>query len=340
MTPSTWQQRLLILPPVALGAAVLWFAVATRPQPPQVEPTEPVRKVRIVEAARGALTPRVEAYAAAVWNAVAEVSGRIIQVHPKLADGAIIRPGETLVRIDPRSFELTLAQLDAERTELNIQEANSRASLLIERRNVELTSDDLARQKQLGNRGTTARNAIDQTERTMLSSQQAVRSLENTLDLERTEIRAPFALRISALKVENNQYVGIGTTLLKGDSIERAEVHAELAPEQMRGLTLGMVQDGALSLEDLANALRARFGLTIQVRFSLAIDLEGWDAQFERTKQVDSNTRTIGVVASVADPYKGAKADKRPPLVSGMFVRMDLSGRARQPSVRSPHGSA
>ena len=108
----------------------------------------------------------------------------------------------------------------------------------------------------------------------------------------------------------------------------------------MRGLTLGMVQDGALSLEDLANALRARFGLTIQVRFSLAIDLEGWDAQFERTKQVDSNTRTIGVVASVADPYKGAKADKRPPLVSGMFVRMDLSGRARQPSVRSPHGSA
>lgn len=82
-----------------------------------------------------------------MWNAVAEVSGQIINIRPQLANGAVIAPGEPLVRIDARSIELTLAQLDAENSELNVQESNAQAALLVEQRNLALTKTDLVRRR-------------------------------------------------------------------------------------------------------------------------------------------------------------------------------------------------
>ncbi|MEO1689647.1 MAG: hemolysin D, partial [Pseudomonadota bacterium] len=40
---------------------------------------------------------------------------------------------------------------------------------------------------------------------------------------------------------------------------------------------------------------------------------------------VDPETRSIGVIVRVADPYAGAVPGERPPLIKGMFVRVTLS---------------
>jgi hypothetical protein len=347
---SSLVQRLMFIPPLLLGAGVVWLAIANKNTPERVEYAEPVRKVRVVEALETDLTPSVVAYgtvrSANVWNAVAEVSGRIISVHGELKDGAVINPGTELLRIDPRSYQLTRAQLDAEKIELETQASNTRSALAIEQRNLALAEQELARQKALGQRGTAARTTVDQAERSMLTTRQAVRTLQSSLavipaqqkllaarieqtdlDLERTVIIAPFSLRISGMQIENNQYVGTGATLFKGESIEAAEVSVEIAPEQLRKLTLGLQDNGKLSLRQMAKSMREVLGLQAVVRFPGLVEAGSWQARFERTNMVDAQTRTISIVVSVQNPYAEAVPGVRPPLVAGMFVQVHLSGK-------------
>ena len=71
-----------------------------------------------------------------VWATVAEVAGRIVEVHPRLRNSEIIPAGTLLFRIDPVDYELALAKATAEIAELDVQESNARGSLEIEQRNL------------------------------------------------------------------------------------------------------------------------------------------------------------------------------------------------------------
>jgi multidrug efflux pump subunit AcrA (membrane-fusion protein) len=144
-----------------------------------------------------------------------------------------------LLRIDPIDYALALGQARAGLAELDIQERNAQTSLAIEERNLKLAGQDVERKRKLMQKGTASRSNVDEAERVMLSSRMAVQTLRNTLaliptqrsvlvatvdrvqrDLERTEIRAPFTLRVADLAIEANQYVGVGQSLFEGDDVK------------------------------------------------------------------------------------------------------------------------
>ena len=50
-----------------------------------------------------------------------------------------------------------------------------------------------------------------------------------------------------------------------------------------------------------------------------------WEARFDRASDsMDQQTRTIGMVVAVDEPYRKAQPGKRPPLTKNMYVEVEL----------------
>jgi RND family efflux transporter MFP subunit len=255
-----------------------------------------------------------------------------------------------LLRIDPIDYALALDQALAELAELDVQERNAQASLTIEERNLNLASRDVERKRKLMQKGTASRSNVDEAERIMLSTRMAVQTLRNTLaliptrrsvleatvdraqrDLERTEIRAPFTLRVADLAIEAHQYVGVGQSLFEGDDVERVEVEAQFALSTLRRLFIGR-PDLKLEVTRLGEQLPEVIGFDPLVRLDLGNYVAEWQAEFVRfSDKVDAQTRTMGVVVAVDRPFDKIKLGYRPPLTKGMFVQVVLRGKS-QPS--------
>ena len=359
--PSRWR-RLLVLPPIIVGILVLIWMAKGRQPPLQTEPAEPTRTVRVIEAPLLDLIPSAEGYGpvqpAKVWTAVSQVAVRVVSIHPKLREGAILPRGTQLLRIDPVDYELALAQSRAELAELAVQEQNANASLDIEQRNLELARQDLERKRKLVQQGTTSQSTADEAERAMLATRSAVQNLKNTLsliptkrsllqarvdrsarDLEYTTILAPFNLRVANLKVEKDQFVSTGKTLFEGDAVDRVEIEAQVAMSALRRLFLGR-QTMKLDLTRLNEQLPEMVGLDPLVRLDLGNYVAEWQAEFVRFDDtVDPHTRTMGVVVAVDRPFDKIRPGYRPPLSKGMFVQVVLRGKSQAPRVVLPRSA-
>jgi RND family efflux transporter MFP subunit len=341
----------LVLPPLAIGIGILVWMVQGREPPARVAAAERAHPVRVIEAQAVDLVPTAQGYGpvrpSKVWKAVAQVSGRIIEIHPRLRDGEILAAGTELLRIDPIDYELALAQAEAELAELAVEEENVRASLEIEERNRGLADQELERLQKLSRQRTVSDSDVDQAERAALTTRGAVQTLKNKLtliptqrrllesqaaraerDLERTRVRAPFDLRIANLEVEADQYVGIGQTLFEGDAVDRVEMDIQVPLFTLRRLFLDR-PELVVEPTQISELLPSVIGLDPLVRLDLGDTIAEWDAEFVRIDdQVDPQTRTMGVVVAVDRPFDKIIPGMRPPLSKGMFVEVILRGRS------------
>jgi len=374
--PPLWQ-RLLIVPPILFGLAVLALQVNMRAGAERTNTdsdTEAVRTLRIIPAPRVDVVPRVLAYGQVrpkrVWTAVARVSGEIVALHDRLRDGSIILAGALLVRIDPTDYELTLRRLEADRSaagadldNLEVRKTNIEASLAIENRALSLAKKDLERARILLARGNISQASVDEAESHVLARRQSVQDLENTLaliptertatqaklaqleadldrarlDLDRTAIRAPFDIQIAEMAIEDAQAVSAGQTLFKGLGIETAEVEARAPIAQMQPLIKG------LNLQTISPELLTRPGdLPIQasLRFRFGSIDARWDAYVARfSEAIDPTARTVGIVVAVDAPYDQVIPGERPPLFPNLYVEAELRGPARPARIVVPRSA-
>jgi len=362
MTIKHRARILWILPPIIIGVMVLMFITGKKQPPTPVDNVESARAVRTVSVPRVDLSPVAEGYGtvrpAQVWSAVAQVSGRVIEMHPRLRDGEIIPTGTLLLRLDPVDYELALAQRKAELAELEVRESNTRDLLEIEQRNLALAQREATRLKNLADKGTTSRSNADAAERTMLGSRSAVQNLRNTLallpsqravvearlaqaerDLQNTEIRAPFNLRIAELAMETEQYVSKGQKLFAGDSVDRSEVVAQVTISSLRHLFSGhdrLTPDFLTRGEGVAGYA----DLHPLIELDMGGQLAQWQAEFVRfTDSIDNETRTIGVVVALDKPFEKVIPGQRPPLSKGMFVKVRLRGRIQPQQLVVPRNA-
>ena len=370
---KTWVRRLAILPPLALGVAALVWQLQNRAAPQQAEPREIARAVRVIEVQPTRFVPRALGYGyvqpGSVWEAVAEVAGKIVFRHPELERGRLMAAGAEILRIDPADYELAIARLEAElesveaeRAELAARRANTQSSLEIERRALALAGEDLARKRKLLGRGNASQATVDKSESGFLAQRQRVQERENTLnllpaerrllnakralrdaqlkgarlDLERTAIRLPFDARIAEVTVEATQFVNVGQTLAVADSIDVAEIAAQLAIGQVAPLIRGHADLSALSTEQLSR-LPGQFGLSAEVRLRSGEVSATWDARFDRLSEtIDPQTRTVGLIVVVEQPYRKAIPGTRPPLTKNMYVEVELRGPAQEDRIVVP----
>lgn len=358
---SLWR-KLLLIPPIVLGVLVLLWITAGKEPPAKARHGEPTRTVRVIEALELELIPTAEGYGpvrpARVWEAVAQVKGRVVRIHPRLRDGEILAQGTELLRIDPVDYELALAEARAELAELAIQEQNARASLAIEQRNLALARQELARARKLVQKGTTSKSAVDEKERVVLGARATEQNLKNTLalipvrgsmleakikraerDLAHSLIHAPFDLRVAGLKVEADQFVSVGQTLFAGDAVDRVEIEVQMAMSSLRRLFLGR-PEFKLDPARLSEQLTTLVGFSPLVRLDLGDSLAEWEAEFVRfDDEVDAQTRTMGVVVAVDRPYEKVIPGHRPPLSKGMFVQVVLRGKSHRARLLAPRSA-
>jgi multidrug efflux pump subunit AcrA (membrane-fusion protein) len=324
--PALWR-KLLILPPIVLGMLIAGWLVSQKQPPAKSERGEAARSVRVVEVAKVDLVPLARGYGPVrpgrIWAAVAQVEGRVVRMHPRLRDGEILPAGTELLRIDPADYELQLAQVKAELAELSAREENARGSLEIEERNLALAERELERKRTLLVQNSLSQSAVDDAERVMLATRSAVQNQRNTLalvpaqrsllearaaqarrDLAQTVIRAPFNMRVSNLDVEVDQFTTAGRTLFQGDAIDRVEIEAEVALFMLRRLVIGQPRI-EVDLQRLGDELPRLLGFSPVVRLDIGDHVAEWEAEFVRIgPEVDSKTRTLGVVVAVDHPFE------------------------------------
>ena len=351
--------KLLIVPPVVIGILVLMFMAAGKQPPAKAERGEPKRTVRVIEVPLVELVAEAEGYGqvqpARVWTAVSQVAGRVTYIHPRLRDGEILPEGTELVHVDPKDYELALAQAQAELAELNAQETNAKASLDIEKRNLELASKELERIQSLVKKGTASQSKADETERAMLAYRASVQNLQNTLalvpsqrsvleakvalaerNLGHTVITSPYDMRVANLNVEADQYVPVGQSLFEGDAVDRVEIEAQVAMSSLRRLFIGR-QNMQIDIERLSEEFAELIALDPVVRLDLGNHVAEWQAEFVRfSDTVDPETRTMGVVVAVDNPFEKVIPGYKPPLSKGMFVNVVMSGKQTMKRVLVP----
>jgi RND family efflux transporter MFP subunit len=370
-------RKLLIIPPILAGVAILAFFMLGGSEPETKPPAEKARPVSVITVPSVDFVPRAVGYGnvqpGRSWDAVAEVSGRIVFKHELLESGELISGGLEVLRIDPSDYQLAVESTkskirgaEAHIVELNVRERNANLSLKIEQRGQALAETDLKRKRSLLERGTIAQAAVDEAERTVLSRRQAVQGHKSSLalipaerevllanlalyqaelrqaerNLERTRIAMPFDGRVAAVNVEERQFAAAGQVLAVIDGVDTAEVAAQIPLERMRYLFAASEGAGTgIELKDLGSVFE-QLGLAATVRLR-AGDLEvSWDARFTRIREtIDPATRTVGVVVAVDNPYRLARAGRRPPLAKNMYVEVELRGQPVGASIVIPRSA-
>ncbi len=371
---------LLIIPPLLAG--FFGFRMMTQEgDVPTSTPKENRLAVRVIElephpvAATAVGYGRVEPVRD--WSAISEVQGRIVTLAEGLAVGSIVEAGTVLAEIDRTDYELarqkTLANIsaaEAQLAELDRQEVNSRASLAVEKRILEVAQAEYDRIDSLVGRGTSTQAALDGAQKTLLAQTNSVTQLENTLalfpsqrdslqatlavrraelaeaerSLEKATIRAPFRGRVSELNAESGQFARSGDTLLKMDDTAAVEITAEIQPTEfvpMITVALGDRFDGD-SVVDVAQAVQilTEAGVTAAVSMQIAGIEAHWPAEIVRLRgTMDSETGTLGLVVRVEDPLFSQRKINRPPLNVGAFVTVTFSTEPRPDGMTVPRAA-
>ena len=307
----------ILLPILVLGAGLLgaWHLMNSRTEVQTQPRTEHFPLVRIVEVRPTRIQLRVHTQGTVVPRTqsalVPEVSGRLVQVSPSLAPGGFFTKDELLLKIDPRDYELSIIQSEAEIAQIQRRLEQEKAEAEVARREwAELGKGEpsalLLRRPQLAEAEASqaaARAALERASR----------------NLQRTEIRAPYDGRVRSKSVDLGQYVTAGSPVAQLYAVDFAEVRLPLPDQEAAFLDLPLhYREGGASKPGPQVLLKATF----------AGRQHNWLGRIVRTEgEIDPATRMLFVVAEVEDPYSRRSHPGRPPLVAGMFVQAAILGR-------------
>ena len=351
--------------PILIGVGVLTYIGSLRTPPVQQPVKERSALVRVINSYQVAARPSIKGFGTArpakVWNAVAQVAGKIDYIYPDFKNGSIIKKGTEIIRISPKDHKLSILQSEANirsanarLKELGLTRKNAQASLRIEHKTLDLRQKDLNRKRQLLRRRTISQAAYDQESRNLLNQKQRVQEIENSLklmptqvaaqreqievqkaqletarlNLERTHIFMPFDGLVSANNIETTQFVTVGQTLGTADAMHSMEIDVQFAAEKIQSMVRLLLGNTRITGVD-ENTLQF-FIKTFNVKADVIMELGNqtvvWQGDLRRISDtIDPKTRTVGLVVAVDDSYKQAIPGFRPPLTKGTFVQVMLS---------------
>ena len=312
---NTWVKVFLPFAIVLGSVLIMVFLVRSRPvvesKPPVVPPplvrvtTATLDTVQLSVRSQGAVMPRTESALSA------ETDGQIVYVSPSFVPGGFFEKDELLVRLDPRDAELAVTRAAADT-------ARFATALQIEAEESRLAQDEW---RQLGSgapmplvlREPQLAQARANLEASVAALHQAV------LNLERTEIRAPYAGRVRKKNVDVGQFLRRGEALATIYAINYAEVRLPIPDEELAFFDIPMQFRGEMAQAG---------GPRVVISAEFAGRRHRWDGRVVRMEgEIDPMSRMVYAVARVQNPYgRGANPD-RPPLGIGMFIEAEILGK-------------
>lgn len=307
------KKRYIFLPIILLILAIFIFIIMSMARtPPSQETTErlPVlveyhlvepAEVQFTVPGQGNVMPRF------ATQITAEVTGRIAWVSPKFVAGGFFDKDEPLLRIDDFDYETAHEEAKANlaRAQATLAEERARGQVA----EAEWRSIEAGEIPDLG-----LRRPQIASELANLQSAQA-RLAQAERNLERTEIKAPFAGVLQARNVNLGQYISVNTNVGMLYGTDLAEVRIPLS-------------DFDLALVDVPTGRDPGFvGPAVRLQADIGGRPQEWMGTLVRTEGVvDPERRVTFAVVEVKDPYNRIAQQHPEALTFGRFVRAEVQG--------------
>ena len=309
---------------IGIGALVFVVLSATKPklertQPPVPKPMVNIDRIKmrpqvVIIRGEGTVRPLREI------QLVPQVNGKVVFVSLALVDGGEFQKGDVLLRIDPVDYQLalTLAQARVKDSESKLKVSEEEAA--VSREEWQLLYEADLQNKQIP--ALAAKEPQLAAAKAKLAADQA--DLQKArLNLERTEIKAPFDGRVAEENVDIGQYVSTGQPLATLFSTNQAEIVVPFEDEDLYwfhvpGFTPGNER-----------------GSVVSVSTRIAGRESFWPGRVVRAEgKLDERTRMINVVIRVDKPY-----ETKPPLAAGLFVAVEIKGRTLENAIMLPRAA-
>ncbi len=354
----------MMILPIAIAVLVAVYLVTHKPGPHQKPIQESIKPLRVVKTSSVDLIPTVAGYGTArpgsVWEAVAEVKGTVRYIHSRLKAGEIIPAETVLIKLDGTEYQLAIsrtaanvAKTQAEIRELAIAEDNARKMIAVEKQSLILARDSIERKRKLLKHNAASKDDVDQEEISFLQQQQNLLKLENDLalipskkeslqavlevyrsdlrqaqiNLSKTVIRAPYDCRPGDVNIKAGQFIQAGQLLFQAHGTDVTEIDVQFRIEDLQKLLNEQMRNRlqpGLGTGDFGRLFKDVRGV---VELQSGEWSAQWDARIDRFREaVAVKTREIMVVVAVDHPYEKVIPGERPPLMAGMFCRVELQG--------------
>ncbi|MCH7908247.1 MAG: hypothetical protein IIB38_01370 [Candidatus Hydrogenedentes bacterium] len=355
---------------LAFGGALTAFLFSQRKPPAHATIKERALRVKVkavrFEEARVDIIGYGEVRARDVSEVSPGIAGRVVEVHPRLEVGELIRAGEVLFKIDPidyqarvDEFQATVLQLESNVARLKKQYAMDTGRLETFERSRDLAKADFERAFRLyskdnieskslvGAREVSYNTAKDQYALFVQSLELfplRILEVEGHLgaarakldkaeaDLERTVVVARADLRVKSVNLERYQYLTPSSVVmtLADDSVLEITV-----PISSREVRKWLRFDEKKTLDERAwfNELTR---VPVEIAWTEAQNEHKWRGLLHRVERFDQQTRTLAVVVRVAGADALSPMAGNLPLVEGMFCRVEIPGRRVEGVVKLP----
>jgi len=295
-----------------------------------------------------------------------EISGRVVNVHPRLESGEIIPRDATLFEIDSRIYAATLQEAEASLQQLKNTVLRLEKQFALDRerqktikRNQELAELEFKRIQQLyevnevGTRSgverteqayNTAVDQADQMARALalypLQIQEVNSGIEAAkarfaiaeVNLHRCRVTSPFTGRIKLVSIETGQFVTPGQALVTLADDTLLEIQISLAAEDARQWLLFDHNPSG----NQATWFSKPTPVTCTLRWTENPETDHRTGILDRVVQFNPQTRTLTVAIRIAAENTQMGEHSPFPLVEGMFCMVDIPGKMLQNVVRLP----
>jgi RND family efflux transporter MFP subunit len=244
---------------------------------------------------------------------VSDVSGRVISVSNNIRAGASFKSGDTLLTIDPRDFEIEvdvakssvadawvkykqeLAQADIAEHDWNVKPGT------VEGRDLALRKPQVA----------AALAGFDAAKARLAKAE---------LNLERTEVKAPFDGKVLKQMVDLGQVLNPSQTIAEIYSTDYIEVRLPVKAQDLAHINLPA---DLINLDDITQINLP----TVTFEGELGGKTYTWQGKLVRSEGAfDASTRMLYLVAKLDNPF--VSTNQLPALRVGQFLRAKIQGKA------------
>ena len=350
------KKKWMIFPTMAIGVAGLIIALSTKQPPKQKPAVDQSVHVSAFRAKSIELTPNAIGYGrvkpSKIWQAVAEVSGRIIWMHPQLEQGSRLEAGTRLLKIDPLDYELRVSQAKAqvqsakgELQSLKLREKNLNQSLQIEAKQLALNESELKRKQGMLARGLISQSLVDQEAIQYFAQMQKQQNIANSVNLipaenavleaklnsaiaalqeaerqlARTEILLPFDGRIATVNIKADGFVNLNQIITTVHGNQKMEINAQFSSDQIQPLlnpAIPQAINESTSNPQLAlidKLVEANLRANIYFRTNAIASPIIWPGRVARlSESVDSKAQTIGLIIEVDQSTSSDTSNRQP----------------------------
>lgn len=354
---------------VGIALVLVIIIMKIKPDIAYQDPQFPTKTVEVITAKQLPFRSRSVAYGnvepAVLLKARTEISGKISYIHPSLKKGASLAKETVVLRIEPTTFEFSLEQSKAGLTssqslldQLKVEEKSTQRSLELAYENLQIAQEELKRFQVLWDKRVITRSTIDSEEQKVIQIRQQIEDLEGKLasytsrksatlsqikksrtqlaqsedTLARTEVRLPFDARIGAVSVEKGEYVAVNSQLFEALGTKAVEITAQMPISRFFPLVMGLDRD-SINLQN-PEGIQSAFA---KMQLGATVSLVGgnkspakWQGELLRIgESIDPTRDTISLVVAVNNPYEGVIPGIRPPLLKGMYVKIEFYTQPR-----------